>query len=485
MRDRHLIALAALIAIGAGLRFATLDLQSYWYDEAVTVGLMHRHLGGMLSEIARNESTPPLYYVVAWVWAKVFGTGEAGLRSLSALIGTASIPVFYAAARDLVSRRVGLAVAALTAVNPLLVWYSQEARAYALLALLSGLSLLYFARLARRARDTRTVVLWALFSALALLSHYFAAFLVGPMAVWLLWRRRERAVVAGVGAVVAVAAALLPLALHQQSLDLASFIRAAPIGYRIARAPKQFLVGFDAPLEVTLSIVAVAIAVAGLAFAARRLRDRVGVRLAAGLAGAGVAIPILLALVDLDYFDTRNLVMVWLPFTIAAAAGLVLGAPRIGAAGVALLAAIGVAAVIGIDVTANWQRDDWRGAARALGASRERRAIVITPASGALPFRLYRPDAVVMPPQGVPVQQVALVSRPKRASGRVHPPAPPRPANPGVPGFAPLRRDYAPTYSLVVVRAGGPLGITPAGIGNYRLLRDRPAAVLMQIPPAR
>src|SRR3954463_7067423 len=163
MRDRHLIALVALILLGAGLRFATLDLQSYWYDEAVTVGLVRMDLPGMLSAIYHHESTPPLYYVLAWGWAKLFGTGEVGLRSLSALIGTASIPVFYAAARELVSRRVGLAVAALAAVNPLLVWYSQEARAYALLALLCAASLLYFARLVRRPDDGRALALWALF----------------------------------------------------------------------------------------------------------------------------------------------------------------------------------------------------------------------------------------------------------------------------------------------------------------------------------
>src|SRR4051795_10222273 len=171
MRDRHLTALLALILLGAGLRFATLDLQSYWYDEAVTVGIVRMDFGGMLSAIYHHESTPPLYYVLAWMWGKVFGTGEVGLRSLSAVFGTASIPVFYAAARELVSRPVGLAVAALAAFNPLLVWYSQEARGYALLALLGGVSLLFFAR-ALRGRDSRSLAWWAVFSGLALLTHY-------------------------------------------------------------------------------------------------------------------------------------------------------------------------------------------------------------------------------------------------------------------------------------------------------------------------
>src|SRR4051812_46084431 len=390
MRDRHLTALLALIVLGAGLRFATLDLQSFWYDEAVTVGLVRMDLPGMLSAIYHHESTPPLYYVLAWAWSKLFGSGEVGLRSLSALFGTASIPVFYAAARELVSRPVGLAVAALAAFNPLLVWYSQEARAYALLALLTGLSLLFFARAARWV-DGRSIALWALFSALALITHYFALFVVVPEAAWLVWRRRRREVALGVGAVAAMAVALLPLALHQQSVDLASFIRGEPIGYRLARAPKQFLVGFDTPLEVAAAVGAGGVALPGLVAAAVRLRDRLGVRLAGGLAIAGIAIPFLLALVGVDYFETRNLLPVWLPFMVAVAAGLLAGARRWGVAAVAVLAVLGAIAAISIDVTPNWRRDDWRGAARTLGQSSELRAVVVTPGNGQVPLELYRP----------------------------------------------------------------------------------------------
>src|SRR5215213_3124088 len=183
----HAGALAAIVALAAALRFATLTTQSYWLDEAVTVDLLHKSFGGMLSAIPDGESTPPLYYVLAWLWTHVFGTGEAGLRSLSALIGVATVPVAYAAAARLVTRRTGLVVAAIVAVNPLLVWFSQEARAYALLVLLTAVSLLLFARvLERPARHD--LVWWAVASALALAAHYFALFVVVPQAVWLLWR---------------------------------------------------------------------------------------------------------------------------------------------------------------------------------------------------------------------------------------------------------------------------------------------------------
>src|SRR5438067_4239503 len=99
MRARHLQALGAIAVAGAVLRFATLGVQSYWLDEAATVHLVRKGFGPMISGVARGESTPPLYYALAWVWAKVFGTGEVGLRSLSALLGTATIVVAYALGR--------------------------------------------------------------------------------------------------------------------------------------------------------------------------------------------------------------------------------------------------------------------------------------------------------------------------------------------------------------------------------------------------
>src|SRR5207248_9464874 len=79
VRPVHIVV--ALTAVAALWRILTLARQSYWYDEAITVGLVHKSFGGMLTALPTSESTPPLYYVCAWLWAKVFGTGEAGLRS--------------------------------------------------------------------------------------------------------------------------------------------------------------------------------------------------------------------------------------------------------------------------------------------------------------------------------------------------------------------------------------------------------------------
>jgi mannosyltransferase len=474
-----LLPLALIVAAAAALRFATLDLQSFWYDESVSVSLIREGFSGMLDRIPGSESTPPLYYVLAWIWTRPFGTGEVGLRSLSALLGTACVPVFWLAARELVSRRAALIVAALAAFSPILVWYSQEARAYSLVLFLGALSLLFFAR-SLRTGQPRDLAAWAAFSALALASHYFALFLVLPEAVWLLARAAERRRAALATALpVAAGLALLPLALHQKSLDLASFIRSDPLLERAARAPKQLLVGFDAPLEVLLAIAAAVIAAAGALTALRRATW--GLLLAAALAAATFGIPLLLALVDADYFETRNVLLAWLPAAAVVGAGL--AGSRAGIAGAAVLCAIGLAAVIGVDATATWQRDDWRGVAETLGPAPGGRAIVASPAqTSAVPLEVYLPGEVRGLGAGARVHQVAYVST-LGGSGGVHPPEPPRPSvAPGVAGFHELRRVYAAGFTVIVLGAPRPTPVRSAELYPSRLLPLREAALLLQRP---
>src|SRR5260221_273001 len=165
----------------------------------------------MLPQLKASESNPPLYYVLAWGWAKAFGTGEIGMRSLSALFGAATVPVAYLIGRELASKRAGLITAAIVAVNPMLIWYSQEARSYAVLVFFGALALLFFVR-ALNSRHGRDLGLWALASGLALCSHYFAVFAVAIEAAWLLvaLRSRGRSVLPAIGAVTAVGLALRP-----------------------------------------------------------------------------------------------------------------------------------------------------------------------------------------------------------------------------------------------------------------------------------
>ena len=193
-------ALAGLVVLAAAIRIAVIATQSVWADEALTAHDVSQPFGAMLHTVSQIETTPPLFFVLTWVWAKLFGTGVIALRAIPTLAGIALVPVSYLCARELFSRWAGVAAAAFVAVNPFLVYYSQEARAYMLLALLTAAGFLWFIRALERP-DRRALAWWVGLSALALATHFFAGFIVAPEALWLLWRQRTRLVLAALAAV--------------------------------------------------------------------------------------------------------------------------------------------------------------------------------------------------------------------------------------------------------------------------------------------
>ena len=82
-----------LVLIAAVIRIVVLTNQSYWMDEALTAYEAQLPFGAMINTVVHVETTPPLYFVVIWAWAHLFGTGEAALRSVSMLAGVALVPI--------------------------------------------------------------------------------------------------------------------------------------------------------------------------------------------------------------------------------------------------------------------------------------------------------------------------------------------------------------------------------------------------------
>src|SRR6516165_7363810 len=100
--------LAVVLVVASILRLVNLG-HSYWGDETVTVHLLRESPWYMLRHgIPGDESTPPLYYVIASVWSRLFGTDEFAVRSLTAIIGVATVAVAYPIGAELRSRRAGL-----------------------------------------------------------------------------------------------------------------------------------------------------------------------------------------------------------------------------------------------------------------------------------------------------------------------------------------------------------------------------------------
>ena len=319
--------LAALLLAAAVLRFSTLGLQSFWYDEAFTpVHVLHASLGATLRSMVHTENTPPLWYVLIWAFSRVFGTGAIALRLPSAVFGVVTVPVAWAIGRELTGRRAtAIAAAAFVAVNPLFVWYSQEARAYGLFVLMSALAMLCFLR-ARREPTPRRLAAFAASASLALLSHYFAAFLVAPMILLLLVRghRTEngadrRASLIACGVVALVGLALLPLASAQGGHG-AQWIGEWELSSRLQAIPQYYLTGYmGAPLGHGIELLVALPILAGLGYGLWSVlepREERGALIALAIAACGVLLPILLVAFGLDYLAPRNLVAAMIPVSV-------------------------------------------------------------------------------------------------------------------------------------------------------------------------
>ncbi|MGN6872774.1 MAG: glycosyltransferase family 39 protein [Solirubrobacteraceae bacterium] len=396
LADPAVTAVAALTVLGAVLRLYRLGHQGFWFDEGNTALLVHFSPGKMLGLIPQTESTPPLYYCVAWLWARVFGYGEVGLRSLSAVCGILLVPVVYAAGARLISRRAGVIAAALAACSPLLIWYSQEARSYQMLALLSSVSLLAFAY-ARFAPTPRALAAWVVASALALATHYYAVLAVVPEALWLLWvHRRRRSVQVAVGAVGVCGLGLIPLAISQHGTGRGNWISSAPFGRRLGQIVPQFASGFDGPAHAVFEPVAIAIVVLALVLLVLRsaTEPRRGALVAGGLALAGFVLSLVLVAVGFDDLLTRNMLAIWAACALLVAGGLAVPRPRgVGVVLAAVLCVMGVSTAVGVAFDRDYQRPDWRVVAGALGAHAPAggRAILVQHYRDLLPLSLYVP----------------------------------------------------------------------------------------------
>jgi len=408
------VLVAGVLAIAVALRFSTLGLQSYWSDEAATVDLLRGSFGHMLSALPDHERTPPLYYAVAWFWSRVFGTGEVGLRSVSAVFGVDTVLVAYLIARHVADERAGLIAGLLCAVSPLLVWYSQEARSYSMLVFLCAASVWLWLR-ASKSRSRASMVAWGIVSCLAILTHYFGSFIVLFEALFLLRTRRGEPVLLGVVALLAAAqVSLIPLALHQAHANEPNYyVTTTPLSTRIIDIPKRFLLGeTGAPTAAALfgfALVILAGAAAWLLMTRANSVARRGAGPLLALAAFATVLPLCLAVIGLDFFAYRYLLATWVLLAVAAAVGLSTRAGLIGSAVAVGLAASLLTLTVTVDLTPKLQRADWAFSPTALKRPHWGRLIMVTPAFEGFPFQLYVPSAKGFFGHRIAVREVDVV----------------------------------------------------------------------------
>jgi uncharacterized membrane protein len=272
------ILLAAVLCSGALLRFYRLDAQSFWNDEGNSARIAERSLD-LIVEGAAGDIHPPGYYLLLHAWRGLFGDSEFALRSLSVVAGEALVVLTCLVGRRLFGRSVGLLAAALSALSPFAIYYSQEARMYALLGALAAGSIYVALRMmdrieARSQGEERGLPFWLLASyvlvnAAGLYTHYAFTFVIVAHNVafgvrWLIRSLRGEAgpdsLLAWVGVHLGVGLLYLPWASTALGAAGWSSARGADrLGPALLDVARVLTVGRTQPLAEAVAAVAAAI----------------------------------------------------------------------------------------------------------------------------------------------------------------------------------------------------------------------------------
>ena len=170
------LAATALLLAACFLRVFHLDLQSATGDDAFSLRIAQHPLGEIV-QLARHELHPPLFYFLLHAWQPLAGTSEFAGRFLAVALGVLAVAAIFRLALALGGTTLGLAALLLAAINPFLIDFSQQVRAYPQMVGLLAASAYMQWRVLQRPSAGRWAV-YVMATALALYSHLFAAFVL-------------------------------------------------------------------------------------------------------------------------------------------------------------------------------------------------------------------------------------------------------------------------------------------------------------------
>ncbi len=175
------VAIAILVG-GTLVRGLTVGLADYRGDEAFSIRLAQLPLETLFAAMAVSEPNPPLQFLFLRAWIGLGGLNEVALRWPSVLCGVLATALTYRLGASLIGRRAALVGAAWAAVQPFLIWYSQDLRAYMSLTLWV-LVAAWGAWEGLHHRGWRWWIVSAAAAWLAMALHYFAALSLAALAL--------------------------------------------------------------------------------------------------------------------------------------------------------------------------------------------------------------------------------------------------------------------------------------------------------------
>jgi hypothetical protein len=354
----------AVCALGVGA-FLVVQLTAWppHEDEALVLFVGRKSLGGLLDTVLDQRGGAPLHFVLAWIVAHA-GGGLAGLRLVSAIFATASVPVVALLGARMAGRATGLAATVLCSASWMLLFHGVYGRMYSLFLFTSALSFLALLHAAER-RTRGAWAFWAVAVLLCVAAHPYGALVLAAQAVYVVATRVPLRVVVPAFATVAIVgipfwrtdlvlAGRFDVGVGQGSTTLGS--SSSVISY-LEIVAGDFTAGYAPVIAIVL-----ALALAGFVSLVRR-RPR-----GAALAAAVVVTPLaglILAKLGSAAPMSRHLIFILPFFSIIVAEG-VIRVAALGRRAAPIVAVVGIAALLPAEVAWGWHRTPelYRGEAR-------------------------------------------------------------------------------------------------------------------------
>jgi uncharacterized membrane protein len=184
--QKEILLLILILITGTMLRFYRLDYQSLWVDEVYTYKDASSSLLKIILEPDKNINISPLYNLIVHPFTGHSNNQEAILRLPSLIFGSLSILLFYFVARNWFGKNTGILAASILAISPFQVWYSQEARPYTMLVILSLLSIWQLQILMKRPNHIWLRIGFVLSSAATFYCHTVGIAFIGFLVAYIL-----------------------------------------------------------------------------------------------------------------------------------------------------------------------------------------------------------------------------------------------------------------------------------------------------------
>lgn len=166
------LALLLLLLLNIVVHSFNLGDEPFWYDEIVSVKASLLDFGH-IKHMAEWDNNPPFYYYCVWVWTKIFGITEAGVRSLNMLFHLGSVILLF----RFISKNLNVLIATISSLlfslNDFIFYYTHEARCYTLTVFLVIASSVIFFNLLKKTSKLN-IFLFGLVNFLLIYTHYIA-----------------------------------------------------------------------------------------------------------------------------------------------------------------------------------------------------------------------------------------------------------------------------------------------------------------------